>query len=101
MTDEAPSRRIYYLAGAGALVLILILGWVIFGGRSSEPPQIPEAASSGGGVLIQVPASNIQNPLLNPAKTIQTSKGVADQADDRVRQMELLQQGNEGQTDNP
>jgi hypothetical protein len=91
--EEETSRRVYYLIGAAALVVIIVLAF-IFLSKPDEPvanaPSAPTAIGSGS-PIIQVPPQTESAPLVNPAKTIQTTRSIADQADERVEKMKELE----------
>jgi hypothetical protein len=85
---EAPNRK-PYLIGASVLALILLVVLFIFlGGEDPEP--IANPPSAGGSILQPLPSTQ-ENIGLKPAQTINTTNAVADQANERVEQLEQLQ----------
>jgi hypothetical protein len=84
-----PSGRpvIWYLVAAVGVMVLIIVGWTLFG-RDEEPP--PPPAAGGGSILQPLPAEPPPLGPINPAKTIQRAKGLAEQHDERVEIMREL-----------
>jgi hypothetical protein len=90
--EETASRAKFYLIGGAAAFLLIILFVFIFSGSKKDALPPPTGPAGGGGALIQPVTENLPNPLLNPAPTINRTMDVAGQADDRVRQLQELNQ---------
>jgi predicted transglutaminase-like cysteine proteinase len=74
---------------AVAIVLALVLFFVTGG---EDPQDLPAAAPGGGGVAVPMTVEEIrtQSPTLNPARTINRAKGVADVADQRNEELKEI-----------
>jgi hypothetical protein len=91
LDGQPPNRSILYLAAAAVVMLLIAVGYLVFG-ADAEPPEVL-GAPGGGSILQPVPANPPPLGPISPAKTIRNAQGVADQADERVRQARELADG--------
>jgi hypothetical protein len=83
--DETGRRSIWYLAAAAGVMLLIAVGYMVFG-SDDDPPDVTGAPPpAAGSILAPVPVNPPPLAPISPAKTIGNARDQADHIEERQR----------------
>jgi hypothetical protein len=91
--EEEGRGKLYYVIGAVAALLFIIILFVAFSG--DQDAGAPEAAGTPPGTVLQAAPKLSESPLLHPERPIGAARNVAGAAEERNQEMEEAQSGEE------